>query len=58
MKQSATETLKRLEEEGFCGTLTIHMNNGRVRKIEQLETWKPPREPDETVDITEARKRA
>ncbi len=56
MKQSAIETLKRLETEGFCGTLTIHMHNGRVRKIEQLETWKPPQKEEDTVDLTEARR--
>ena len=58
MKDTAAETLRRLESEGFSGTLTIHMNGGIVEKIQQLETWKPPRESDEPVDITEVSKRA
>ena len=58
MRQSAIDTLRRLETEGFCGTLTIHIHNGKVRKIEQLHTWKPEQKEDEPVDITEDRKRS
>lgn len=57
MKETAIETIRRLQNDDFSGTLTIHMHCGKVRKIEQLKTWKPPREPDETIGLMEDRKR-
>lgn len=57
MKESVTETVTRLISEQFTGQITIHMMNGVVKEVVEQKRWRPAREDQEIVDITEARKR-